>query len=144
MDINHKAPVKKFDKIFIKTDTQKIWEVLTDINQWAGWHEKISRSELEQDLLEPGTKFKWTINGTTIVSTLHTVKPYEAFGWSGVTFGGSAIHNWYLKPDDSGTMVSVEESMQGWLIALFKRKMNRDLAKDMRYWLTRLKAESEK
>jgi hypothetical protein len=41
-------------------------------------------------------------------------------------------------------MVSVEKSMEGWLVGLFKSKMNRDLANDMQYWLEVLKVESEK
>lgn len=75
---------------------------------------------------------------------MHTVDLHIAFGWSGTTFGGSAIHNWYLTAENGGTLVKVEESMQGWLIGLFKNKMNRDLAKDMLFWLEQLKVESEK
>lgn len=65
-------------------------------------------------------------------------------GWGGKTFGARAIHNWYLEPTKEGTKVKVEESMEGWVINLIKRKMNLKLADDMTYWLKQLKAESEK
>ncbi|MDO8366957.1 MAG: hypothetical protein Q7T20_09185, partial [Saprospiraceae bacterium] len=55
---------------------------------------------------------------------LHTADTNRAFGWSGQTFGGSAIHNWYFEYKNGSTLVKVEESMEGWLIALFKKKMN--------------------
>jgi len=33
--------------------------------------------------------------------------------------------------------------MEGWLIGLIRKKMNRDLAADMAYWLDRLKRAGE-
>lgn len=44
----------------------------------------------------------------------------------------------------NGMKVRVEESMEGWLIKLMKKKMNEKLAEDMLYWLEQLKNESEK
>jgi len=49
-----------------------------------------------------------------------------------------------LERNDGGTLVKVEESMEGWLIGLFKNKMNKALEKDMQYWLEVLKRESER
>ncbi len=143
MQINQNAPVQQSNQIFIQASPGQVWSVLTDINRWVHWHKKITRAQVGEKPA-PGAKFQWTINGTKIKSVLHTVEPQRAFGWSGTTFGGSAIHNWYLESQHGGTLVKVEESMQGWLIALFKNKMNKDLAKDMHFWLEQLKGESEK
>ncbi len=142
MHINQNAPVVQQNERFIAASPEKVWAVLTDINNWTSWHPKISRAKMTGEAL-PGTTFEWKANGASIKSVLQTVEPYRSLGWSGTTFGGSAIHNWQLEPQDSGTLVHVGESMEGWLIQLFKKKMNRDLAADMAFWLERLKAASE-
>lgn len=137
MQVNQQAPVFQSGKIFIQASPEVVWGVLTDINNWPNWNPKISRASLSGPI-GPGAAFKWKINGAGIQSTLHTVTPNRAFGWTGVTFGGSAIHNWYLEPENGGTVVRVEESMDGWLVRIFKGKMNRDLAADMAFWLSKL------
>ena len=143
MEINQEAPVKQSKQLFIQASPEKVWSVLTDINNWVRWNEKITRAHIEGKPVT-GTSFRWTVNGAKIKSVLHTVEPCRAFGWSGVTFGGSAIHNWYLEKREGGAIVKVEESMQGWLVGLFRKKMNKDLEKDMQFWLEQLKRESEK
>ncbi len=142
MNINANAPVFQANEIFIQASPERVWAVLTNINQWPTWNNNISKAMLEGQAAA-GAKFQWKVNGASIRSILHTVDTNRAFGWSGVTFGGSAIHNWYLESKNGGTVVKVEESMEGWLVGLFKKKMNRDLAADMAFWLERLKAVSE-
>lgn len=142
MKVNPQAPVFQEAKIQIQVSPEKVWSVLTQINNWPNWNSKITRSEISEKPAV-GVKFRWTVNGAKIKSVLHTVETNKTFGWSGVTFGGSAIHNWYLESKNGGTQVSVEESMEGWLVALFKSKMNHDLKKDMVFWLEQLKHECE-
>lgn len=142
MQINEQAPVVKRDSILIHASPEKVWSILTDINKWPDWNTSISRAALKGEPLV-GSTFSWTINGVGIQSILHSVVPYSTFGWSGKTIGTQAIHNWYLEAREGSTLVRVEESMQGWIPALFKRKMNEDLEKDMRRWLEWLKAKSE-
>ncbi len=143
MQINQNAPVRQSNQILIQASPEKVWSVLTGINNWVNWNEKITRAQLEGAPVA-GAKFSWKVNGANIRSTLHTVNPNNTFGWSGTTFGGSAIHNWYLESKNGATLVKVEESMEGWLVGLFKNKMNKDLQRDMLYWLEALKQESEK
>ena len=142
MKVNANAPVFQANEILIQASPERVWAVLTEINQWPNWNAKITRANLEGPT-QVGAKFQWKVNGASIKSVLHTVDYQQAFGWSGVTFGGSAIHNWYLKAQNGHTLVQVEESMEGWLVALFKNKMNKDLAADMRFWLEQLKKRSE-
>jgi uncharacterized protein YndB with AHSA1/START domain len=143
MKINPNAPVKQAKQIQINASPERVWAALTNIGEWPIWNQKITQASLEGPLLT-GATFRWKVNGASIDSTFHTVLPNHTLGWTGVTFGGSAIHNWYLQKNATGTLVMVEESMEGWLVGLFKNKMNRDLEKDMVYWLERLKSQSEK
>lgn len=143
MTINQEAPVVQTKEIIIAATPEKVWQILTNIQRWEEWNERIKKPKLEVELAV-GNSFTWKTNGSKINSTIHTVSPNKIFGWKGKTFGASAIHNWYLEPTDNGTKVRVEESLEGWIINLMKKKMNEKLVADMGYWLEQLKTESEK
>ena len=143
MIINKKAPVIQQDSIFINADAIRVWSVLASIVYWPDWNDKIHSIYMEGSA-RVGATFQWRTNGSNIKSTIHTCHINKALGWSGRAFGVKAIHNWYLQPAEYGTKVFVEESMEGWLVSLFKNKLSRILAKDMNYWLAQLKIECEK
>lgn len=143
MTINQDAPVVQTKDIVINVTPDVIWEILTNIRNWDKWNKRIKNVKL-QGSLEYGKDFTWKTNGTKIHSKIHSFTPYNILGWQGKTFGAKAIHNWYLEPTENGTKVRIEESMDGWIINLMKKKMNEQLAEDMLYWLEQLKKESEK
>lgn len=140
--INGEAPVKCSKSILINADPAKVWSVLTNINDWDKWQSEISQPRLNGPL-KPNSTFTWKTGGAKIHSTLHTVEPNKAFGWTGKTFGMFAIHNWNLVVENGGTRVTVNESMEGFLTGLFKKSFNKNLEKGMIKWLEMLKVESE-
>jgi len=143
MTINQEAPVVQTKEIIINATPEKVWKVLTNIQSWEKWNERIEKPKLKGNL-EVGSSFIWKTNGSKIKSKIHTFTPEEMLGWQGKAFGARAIHNWYLKLTENGTKVRVEESMEGWIISLMKKKMNDILEDDMLYWLEQLKQECEK
>ncbi|RPD99138.1 polyketide cyclase/dehydrase [Aureibaculum marinum] len=143
MTINQEAPVIQSKEIVINATPEKVWQILTNIDGWSEWNERIQQSSLKGGL-KVGNIFTWKTNGSKIKSKIHTTIPNKMLGWEGKTFGARAIHNWFLQPTENGTKVSVEESMEGWIINLIKKKMNLKLADDMTHWLEKLKAEIEK
>ena len=143
MTINQEAPVVQTNEIVINAKPEKVWQVLTNIESWDKWNERIKKPKL-QGQLDVGISFTWKTNGSKIKSKVHSLEPNEILGWQGKAIGASAIHNWYLEPTGNGTKVRVEESMEGWVINLMKKKMNEKLAEDMLYWLEHLKNECEK
>jgi uncharacterized protein YndB with AHSA1/START domain len=140
--INNNASVKCSKSIVINASIANVWKVLTDINQWAKWQDDISKARLNGEL-KPDATFDWKSGGAKIHSTLHTVEPFTNFGWTGITFGVFAIHNWTLKETNGQTEVMVEESMEGLFAKLFKNAFNRNLKKGMQKWLDLLKNECE-
>jgi uncharacterized protein YndB with AHSA1/START domain len=142
-NINTHAPVKCSKSITINATSEKVWKVLTNINQWAAWQTDITKPKLNGQL-KPNTTFDWKTGGAKIHSTLHTVEPFQQFGWTGTTFGMTAIHNWTLAQENGQTKVSVEESMEGFFAKLLKKSFNKNLEKGMQNWLELLKRESEK
>jgi len=143
MTINQEAPVVQINEIVINATPEKVWQILTNIERWDKWNERIKKPKL-QGQLDEGSSFTWKTNGSKIKSKIHSFKPNEVLGWQGKAFGANAIHNWYLEPTGNGTKVIVEESMEGWIINLMKKKMNEKLAEDMIFWLEQLKEECEK
>jgi uncharacterized protein YndB with AHSA1/START domain len=142
-NINNNAPVKCTKTIIIKVSGEKVWNVLTDINNWSTWQSDIGQAKLNGEL-EPEATFKWKTGGVKILSTLHTVEPFYSFGWTGKTFGMFAIHNWSLVETNGHTEVTVDESMEGILTKLFKKSFNKNLEIGMENWLNLLKIECEK
>ena len=49
-----------------------------------------------KDKLTVNGNVVWKTSGAKITSTPHTVKPYEALGWTGKPYGIYALHNWTL------------------------------------------------
>ena len=116
---------------------------MTNINNWSAWQTDITKPTLNGEL-KPGSTFDWKTGGATIHSTLHTVEPFNNFGWTGRTLGMLAIHNWTISEVSGQTIVSVDESMEGFLAKLFRKTFNNNLEKGMQRWLEFLKKECEK
>lgn len=143
MIINQSAPVIQVKEIVINATPEKVWALLTNIEHWGEWNPRIKKPTLKEEL-NVGTIFTWKTNGSKIKSKIHTFSENKVLGWTGKTFGAQAIHNWYLESTENGTSVKVEESMEGWIIGLMKKKMNEILENDMVFWLEQLKMACEK
>ncbi|MBI3233069.1 MAG: SRPBCC family protein, partial [Bacteroidetes bacterium] len=58
ININNQAPVKCSKTITINASKEKVWTVLTNINQWATWQTEISNPKLQGEL-KPQSTFDW-------------------------------------------------------------------------------------
>ena len=141
--INNNAPVKCSNTITINASNKKVWDVLTNINNWDNWQTDISTPKLNGEL-KPNSTFDWKAGGAKIHSTLHTIDPFRQIGWTGKTFGMFAIHNWTITEKDGRTVVSVEESLEGFFAKLLKHTFRKSLENGMQKWLDLLKQECEK
>ena len=117
--INQDAPVKSHGEIVIEASTDKVWQILTKINDWPSWQSEVTESNLNE-VLKEGAEFKWKAGGLSFTSQIHTVEQKTRFGWTGKTFGASAIHNWFFKVEGGNTVIRVEESLQGVFPRLLK------------------------
>jgi hypothetical protein len=141
--IKHKAPVVAAGTIEISAPPERVWEVMTDIENWPRWNPDIRKTSVKGPL-EEGTEFTWESGPGTISSTLQAVEPEKLLAWTGKTLGIRAIHIWWLKPVNRGTEVRTEESWEGWPARLFKKSMKRTLEKAIYSGLESLKKESER
>lgn len=141
--INENAPVKAKESIQIDADPEKVWKILSDINNWDKWNSDIKYAKLNGEL-KAGTTFNWNNGGNKIKSTLHTVTPFKEIGWSGKAFGSFAIHNFTLSNVNGKTELLIEESMEGLLMRLFRGFMQNTLEDGINKWLTQIKEVVEK
>ena len=141
--INENAPVKAKESIQIDADPEKVWNILSDFNNWDKWNSDIKYAKLNGEL-KAGTTFNWNNGGNKIKSTLHTVTPFKEIGWSGKAFGSFAIHNFTLSNVNGKTELLIEESMEGLLMRLFRGFMQNTLEDGINKWLTQIKEVVEK
>ena len=137
------GPASTDKTIRIAASPERVWQVMSHIDQWPTWLPDISKTKLNGPL-QAGTTFNWTNSGMDIHSTLHTVTPREALGWSGESFGAFAVHNWLFKPlADGTTEVRVEESRDGWLVSVLGPVLQKNLKNGTDRWLRALKDAAE-
>lgn len=142
MNIDTNAPVFGRKEIIIHAPAEKVWELQTDIENWNRWQPDITSAKLE-GALKADTIFRWKAKGLNIVSTLHTVKPLKQIGWTGLSLGMFAIHNWMFEARGKTTLVVTEESLSGWLTRLMILLDPRFLEKSLETSLNNLKFMAE-
>lgn len=139
--IDDSAPVHASSQILISAPIDKVWKILTAIDEWPKWQTAISSAKVSGPL-QPGTEFVWTSGHAKIKSRLALIAPNADLAWTGTSLGTKAIHVWHLKATEEGkTLVSTEESMSGFGLKLFYS--SKDLEKSQKEWLEALKRASE-
>jgi uncharacterized protein YndB with AHSA1/START domain len=142
VEINPHAPMVSRKEIFIQASPEVVWKIQTDINAWRDWQPDIGKSQLD-GRLATNSVFKWTSGGFAVTSTLQEVVPQQRIAWTGQAFGTTARHIWTFEPENGGTVVRTEESMEGWLISILKPLMPGFLEKSLDVWLKSLKNKAE-
>lgn len=143
ISVNPNAPVTAQNELLIDATPSRIWEVLSEINQWPSWQSEVTEAQIH-GLLAVGMEFSWRAGGISFVSKIHTTESPVYLGWTGKTIGAYAIHNWTLEEQNGKTLVKVEESLEGilpaWLTGFFLKNLEKGMLKN----LEELKEEAEK
>jgi hypothetical protein len=142
MKINEQATLIARKEILIQASPEAVWKIHTDINKWGQWQPAITMTNLAGPLAA-GSVFQWKTGGLTLTSTLQVVEPNQRIGWTGKGLGTQASHLWSLKPHQDGTLLTTEESMQGWLVVVLKLLMPKFLDGSLDTWLQSLKRRAE-
>ena len=126
-------------EIIINSPIEKVFKILSDINDWPGWQSSVSIAQINGPSVA-GAKFKWKAGGLNINSEFHTVNENSEIGWTGRIWWIKAVHNWYLSSGNNVTKVIVKASLKG----LGSSLMKRFLIEGMRKNLVELKNKAEK
>ena len=141
--IDPAAPVAGADETAIDAPPETVWDVLTAIEEWPSWNPDVKEASIE-GAVAPGTEFRWKAGPGTIASALQQVDRPRLVSWTGRTFGVNAFHVWRLEPTDGGTHVRTEETFDGVLARLFRRRLQKTLETALEGGLRHLKAEAER
>jgi uncharacterized protein YndB with AHSA1/START domain len=142
MEINHQAPLVAHKEILIQASPEVVWKIHTTVNDWSQWQPSIDMAKLEGPLAE-GSIFQWKSGGLTITSTIQVVEPNRQIGWTGKALGTRASHVWKFNTHNNGTMLTTEESMEGWLVSILKIIMPKFLEGSLDTWVQSLKSKAE-
>jgi hypothetical protein len=136
------APIKTSLEIVIQAPVEKVWSLLTTVDEWPQWQTAIKEAHIDGPVAN-GTTFVWSTGSMHIHSKLALVTPEAQLAWTGKAFSATAIHVWKLErlPGDR-TRVTTVESMSGFLVSFFYS--SRDLQVSDQFWLDRLKQEAER
>ncbi len=119
MEINRRAPLVAHEELLIPAPPAHVWRLLTDLKSWQQWHPGVDAIELEGPVA-PGTSFRLKGGAVAWTATLQVVEPERRLEWTGGTLGAQAIHRWEMQPQDGGTLLMTEESLQGWVAQVFR------------------------
>ena len=142
-EINELAPVVGSCEVEIGTPPKDAWEVLTEIGRWPSWNPAVKSVSFGGKVGE-GAAFRWKSGPGTIRSTIRDVEPSRRIAWTGTTFGIRAIHVHTFEPRAGGTLVRTEESYDGLVARLFRRRLQSVLDATLEDELHHLKAEAER
>ena len=146
MQADENAPVFATGEVDVAADPETVWQVLADIQRWPSWNADITTATLHGPV-GPGTRFTWKSGPGTIRSTFQVVERPTELAWTGKTMGIPAIHVYRLRPDarhPGHTVVRTEESWDGLLARLLRRRFTTTLRTAIDTGLARLKAEAER
>jgi hypothetical protein len=142
MRINDQAALIAHREIFIQAPAEAVWKLHTDINAWSQWQPGITTSNLAGPLAV-GSIFQFKSGGLAITATIQVVEPNQQIGWTGQALGAQARHIWRLTPHQNGTLLTTDESMEGWLVSILKLIMPKFLERSLDTWLESLKSKAE-
>ena len=137
------APVAGAAETVIDAPPETVWDVLTTIEDWPSWNPDVKTASID-GAVAPGTAFRWKAGPGTITSTMEQVDRPRLVAWTGRTFGLNAFHVWRLEPRNGTTLVRTEETFDGLLARLFRRRLQRTLDTALEDGLRHLKAEAER
>lgn len=136
--INKNASIRDSKGTIINAPIDKVWETLIKIEDWPNWNKDIKSVEGSQ--LQVGSEFGWHLGGIHIHSIVQRIDTPELLAWTGTAFGIKAIHIWRLERSDDQTIVSTEESVQGFRTLFYNHQ---SLHNTLLHWLDRLKQRVE-
>lgn len=143
MSINPNAPVVTNGEIEIAASIDKVWEIMSAVEQWPHWHPKVRWAELRGQLY-PGTRMFWRYGSRTITSVIKEVDFQRYMSWKSTTGGVICNHASILETIDGGTRVRVEKSLEGLVPWLFPEATRKRLEREIQAGLKYLKTAAER
>ena len=137
------APISSAVEALIAAPIERVWAVLTAVEEWPSWNPDVKSAALDGPLAE-GSTFRWKAGPGTITSQIEHLDPPRLVVWTGRTLGIRAVHVWRLAATNGQTLVRSEESYDGLVARLLRGRLQKTLDTALADGVTHLQAEAEK
>ena len=141
--LRDKNPVMASTELIVNSSVQRVWEIITDLNNWSAWNSDIESMHVQGEI-GPGTVFVWKAGGMTIESTIMEFEPETRIAWKGKTFGITAYHVWTFLDKGNQTLIYTNEKFTGLLAWLLPGTMRKVIKKALIHGTEALKKAAEK
>lgn len=142
--INQNAPCKTRDSVFINAHVDSVWKTLVEFEKWNQNFDFILSAQLK-DSLAVGRKLDWQTTKLKLNSIFLKVEPNKQLLWKGEKYGVLVYHNWlFIALSANQTLLISEESQQGVVPRIFKKKFQKSLKEGSIKWLNQIKLKAEK
>lgn len=138
--INENASIRDQHSIIINAPIDKVWDNLTNLNEWPKWNKDVKKMKVNGEIKE-GTTFHWTIGRLKANSQIQHLEKPTTFSWTGKTNWVKRIYVWSLESDENQTIVTVSTSLQGVLTVLVEN--HQKVYTELLNWLECLKTKTE-
>ncbi len=142
VSVNEKAPVIARAEIEINADSNVVWDIMADIEDWPRWNPDVNNINLRGEL-KPSISFQWKAGLGEITSVLQDVEKPHTLTWIGKIMGINAIHTCKIQEKKGNTLVITEESWEGMISSGMHDKMQEMLEDSLKSCLEYLKVEAE-
>jgi len=136
------APVVSRTEIEIAASPEVVWEVLIGFDRWPNWNPEVKSMSVQEPVVV-GSTFRWKAGPGTVTSTIQRLEPHRLIAWSGRTMGIRAVDVFHLDAHDGATLVRQEESWNGLVVRVFRKRLQRTLDRSLENGLRSLKAAAE-
>lgn len=137
--INENASIRDRQSAIINARIDKVWGLLVDVNNWSSWNPEISKVNCPK--VEEDAEFEWSVRHTHFQSKFQIVNEPETLTWVGKSKLVKAIFVWNLEASDEQTVLTVEESIEGFVVPIFNNHSK--LHGILMDWLEALKQKAE-
>jgi hypothetical protein len=120
------APVSSAAEALIAAPIERVWAVLTAVEEWPAWNPDVKSAALDGPFAE-GATFRWKAGPGTITSQIEHVDAPRLVAWTGRTLGIRAVHVWRLEEQNGRTRVRSEESYDGLVARLLRGRLQKTL-----------------
>lgn len=135
------SPVYSRRTIAIAAPPAAVFARLVHAERWPEWYSQCGRVRMlagPAPALGLGSRFRWTVLGVPVETTVEECDPPHRLAWSGTGLGAAAYHAWDVEPTATGCRVVTEETQRGALPSLLRVVLRPLLAFTQERWLADL------
>jgi hypothetical protein len=135
------SPIYSRREVAVAAPIAEVFAWLVHAERWPQWYSQCTRVRIlagPAPALGVGTRFRWTVLGVPVETTVEECDPPHRLAWSGTGLGAAAYHSWDFELTASGCRVITEETQRGAIPSLLRVLLRPLLSFTQDRWLAAL------